>query len=72
VAVGDFNGDHVLDLAVAARSENVVSVLLGKGDGTFQLRVDYAAGDPWAVAVADFNQDGKADLAVAGGLATVL
>ena len=66
VAVGDFNGDHVLDLAVAARSENVVSVLLGKGDGTFQLRVDYAAGDPWAVAVADFNQDGKADLAVAG------
>src|SRR4029077_15285986 len=59
--------DHVLDLAVAARSDNVVSVLLGKGDGTFQPRVDYAAANASAVAVADFNQDGKADLAVAGG-----
>ena len=66
VAIGDFNGDHVLDLAVAARSDNVVSVLLGKGDGTFQPRVDYAAANASAVAVADFNQDGKADLAVAG------
>jgi hypothetical protein len=66
VAVGDFNGDHVLDLAVAARSENVVSVLLGHGDGTFQPHVDYAAGGASAVAVADFNHDGKPDLAVAG------
>jgi hypothetical protein len=66
VAVGDFNGDHVLDLVVAARSDSAVSVLLGNGDGTFQPRVDYAAGYPRAVAVADFNLDGKADLAVAG------
>jgi len=73
VAVGDFNGDHALDLAVMAPAAHVVDVLLGNGDGTFQPHVDYlAAGyyvDPGyrKVAVADFNQDGKADLAVAGG-----
>ena len=69
VAVGDFNGDHVLDVAVEAHPGNVVSVLLGNGDGTFQPHVDYAAGTAGgygAVAIADFNQDGKADLAVAG------
>ena len=71
VAEGDFNGDNRLDLAVAAHPANVVSVLLGKGDGTFEPRVDYAAGNAggngaMAVAVADFNRDGKADLAVAG------
>jgi len=65
VAVGDFNGDHVLDLAVAAHADHVVSVLLGNGDGTFQPHVDYAASAA-AVVVADFNQDRKADLAVAG------
>jgi len=66
VAVGDFNGDHVLDLAVAAHADHVVSVLLGNGDGTFRPRVDYAAGSANAVAVADLNHDGNADLAVAG------
>jgi hypothetical protein len=66
VAVGDFNGDHVLDLAVAAHADHVVSVLLGNGGGTFRPRVDYAAGSAIAVAVADFNHDGKPDLAVAG------
>ena len=43
-----------------------VSVLLGNGNGTFQAAVSYAVGAvPYAVAVGDFNGDGKADLAVA-------
>jgi FG-GAP-like repeat len=66
VAVGDFNGDGKPDLAVANDFDNDVSVLLGNGDGTFQVHVDYGAGYfPLSVAVGDFNGDGKPDLAVA-------
>src|SRR5215467_6461464 len=69
ITVEDLNGDGRLDLAVAAHPSNVVSVLLGKGDGTFKPHVDYATGTGGgngAVTIADFNRDGKADLAVAG------
>jgi serine/threonine protein kinase/Flp pilus assembly protein TadD len=66
VAVGDFNGDGHLDLAVANQADDSVSVLLSRQDGTFQPAVDHAAGsDPSCVVVADFNGDGKLDLAVA-------
>jgi hypothetical protein len=64
VAVGDFNGDGKPDLAVANTSGNNVSVLLGKGDGTFQAAVNYGAGtESDSVTVGDFNGDGKPDLA---------
>jgi hypothetical protein len=65
-AVGDFNGDGKLDLAVANQGSNNVSVLLGNGDGTFRAAVSYGTGQfPYSVAVGDFNRDGKLDLAVA-------
>lgn len=71
IAVGDFNGDGKLDLAVANQGialqaiDGSVSILLGKGDGTFQAAVDYTAGKiPSSIAVGDFNGDGKPDLAV--------
>jgi hypothetical protein len=65
VAAGDFNGDGKLDLAAANGGSNNVSVLLGRGDGTFQPAVNYAAGSaPSTVAVGDFNGDGKVDLVV--------
>jgi hypothetical protein len=65
VAVGDFNGDGNLDLAVANSTSNTVSVLLGNGDGTFGPKVDYVTGStPEGVAVGDFNGDGHLDLAV--------
>lgn len=67
VKVGDFNGDGKLDLAVAAESSTaaVVSVLLGRGDGTFQTTTDYPVGaGPTSIIAADLNKDGKLDLAV--------
>jgi hypothetical protein len=66
VATGDFNGDSIQDMAVTNTASDTVSVLLGKGDGTFDAATDYAAGDePYSVAVDDFNGDEKLDLAVA-------
>jgi hypothetical protein len=70
----DFNGDDHEDLAVtnhdSASASSSVSVLLGNGDGTFQEKKDFAVGGkPYSVTSADFNGDGKADLAVTNNYA---
>lgn len=66
VAVGDFNGDGKLDMAVADEGDNTVSILLGNGDGTFQSQSTFPAGAaPGAIVAGDFNGDGKLDLGVA-------
>jgi hypothetical protein len=71
VAVGDFNGDGALDVAVANESypNGTVSVFLGNGDGTFQAARDFPTGIgwSWSVAVSDFNGDGILDLALTSG-----
>jgi VCBS repeat protein/FG-GAP repeat protein len=69
IAVGDFNGDGKLDLAVANGPANTVSILLGNGDGTFQAPSQYNAGAfAGYVTVADFNGDGKLDLLASSGI----
>jgi uncharacterized repeat protein (TIGR01451 family) len=66
VATGDFDGDGKTDLVTANSTANTISVLLGKGDGSFRAKVDYSVGtQPVSVAVGDFNGDGKMDIAVA-------
>lgn len=68
IAVGDFNGDGKPDLAFSNQVSGYAGILLGNGDGTFTAGGLYADGtnlNGWAsVAVADFNGDGKADIAV--------
>ncbi len=66
VISADFNGDTIPDLAIVNRDSNTVSILLGKGDGTFLPAVSYATGtDPIALASCDFNGDGHPDLVIA-------
>jgi len=66
VAVGDFDGDGKLDLAVANSGDNTVSVLRGRGDGTFAPAITYTVGaSPEYVVARDVNGDGKPDLVAA-------
>ena len=65
--VADFNGDGIPDIAVSGAFYSPVSVFLGKGDGTFTPvsgATNPSINEPGAIAVADFNHDGKVDLAI--------
>jgi hypothetical protein len=71
IVSADFNGDGIPDLAVSNYSSPKpchVSVMLGNGDGTFQPPVHFRVGvSPTQLVVADFNHDGKPDLATING-----
>src|SRR5581483_3479035 len=70
ITVGDFNGDHKLDVAMHSYGGGV-TVMLGNGDGTFGTAVDYTSGsgiaagalaaysDQATIVSGDFNGDGK-------------
>ena len=65
VAVGDFNGDNKLDVAVTSESDSTVNMLLNKGDnnGTFINESSYSVGlIPCGIAVGDFNGDSSDDI----------
>lgn len=67
----DMDVDGVLDLVVANRSSHDVSVLLGRGDGTFAEPLVSPTGDdtgPYALAIADFNLDAVPDVVTANFL----
>jgi len=78
LAMGDFNGDGVLDLIHASKTffyeRRQLSFLQGNGDGTFQppqqIPLDLAIGAP--LIIADLNGDGKLDVIAAGSDGGVL
>jgi hypothetical protein len=64
LAAGDFNGDGILDLAVAGGG---ITIWLGNGDGTFTQGASVRANSPLEVVAADLNGDAKFDLAAVNG-----
>lgn len=74
IAVADFNGDGIPDLAVSAWDSGQafspggeVAILLGNGDGTFTATASspQTGTSPESIAAGDFNGDGIPDLAIA-------
>jgi hypothetical protein len=68
VATGDFNSDNKIDLAVVTSNNGVqsVSILFGDGAGAFSApsNVALTGTTPGNLGVADFNDDGKSDIAI--------
>jgi len=69
LAVADFNGDGIRDVAVlntdTSTTNPVILVYLGNGDGTFKTPVNYLDGYvAQSLVIGDFNGDGKPDLCV--------
>jgi hypothetical protein len=76
VQSADINGDGILDLVYTNSNYSTVGVLLGNGNGTFGLPMEYPAGGyAYGIAIADINGDGALDVVTAdddAGEVTVL
>lgn len=73
IVIADMNGDGKPDLVTLGTDSNgdsELAISLGNGDGTYQTptKLDFAGGETvgYGLAVADFNGDGKKDVAVTG------
>ncbi len=69
-ATGDLNGDGNMDLVIANRVPNTLSILLGSGNGTFTNSIENRVGDirrrqPVSISLGDLNRDGTLDIIVA-------
>jgi hypothetical protein len=75
-ASGDFDGDGRVDVVTAngiAGGSQGVSILLSKGDGSFQAARNFITDtDPTSVVVGDFNGDGHLDVAAADKVTNTL
>ena len=62
IAVADFNGDGVQDLALIAPAVDAVNVFLGNGNGTFtnEVQMPQTGSSPRVVIAGDLNGDGEA------------
>jgi len=70
IAAADFNHDGRADLALAQANTGKLTVLLGRGDATFESGVNYTVGNnPAFILAADLKGDGHIDLVTANAAA---
>ena len=62
----DFTGDGNPDLAVSNATLDTISMVLGRGDGSFTYPPIYHHVDeyPQGIIIGDFNKDGLMDMAI--------
>ncbi len=66
VAVGDVNGDGIVDAVTADPVTDSANVFIGNGNGTFKASVTLSGGDgAWRVSLRDLNGDGSLDIVTA-------
>jgi hypothetical protein len=66
VDLSDLNGDGKLDIVVANRGSDDISILLGRDKGEFEEGQHITVNrEPMSIATGDFNQDGVEDIVVA-------
>jgi hypothetical protein len=67
-ALVDLDGDGELDLLVASKTSDNVSVWMGTGNGGFGLPKFYlVSSSPQSITTGDFNGDGKLDVVTSNG-----
>lgn len=67
VALGDFNGDGILDLATTGfAGGNRATIRLGQGNGTFGAATSYLMDGSSAMSLGDLNGDGNIDIVTVG------
>ena len=67
IAIGDFDNNNRLDIAVANAGAGNVSIFLGYGNGTFAAQIMSSASalaSPYSIALGDFNNDKLLDVAL--------
>lgn len=70
LTIGDLDGDGNLDVIATNPLSSSVSRFMGNPDGTLDPAIDVPVGvtgsaTPYSAAIADYNNDGKADVAIA-------
>jgi hypothetical protein len=67
IVAGDFNNDGNQDFAVALARVNSIAVMIGNGDGTYQVPIEFSTGDlihGAFITIGDFNSDNRLDIVV--------
>ena len=67
IAIGDFNNDNYVDIAVINRFLRNLVVYLGHNNGSFEAMIASSTGgalDPESIVIGDFNSDNFLDVAV--------